>query len=449
MMRVTRFFPTVMVAALVVGCGGGQTGDLSGQNDRNGRATEGGDGCDDQLKEISLDDASALGFDAASVLTFAEQRFQSELAWQALSQVEYSPSASQSSLSLTLSSRNKAWFVHSVPTPSDDKGGGVALALICPPDRLRMDVHADLQSADGALAESFDGAIEASSRYVATLSRKIDPKQLSGSFAISHVSAPDVAGPSTAAVENLTFDAVLTPGGMAGTLTGQLTSQNAQVASSSVVSFARFPGDARCAAEPGNGGAAVPVSADSAALGQTGSQALSEVNGWGPIALTWDNGRESPLTVELSKLEDGCVQVAPNTGFNDPRQPAASVVYPVTLKATTADGRWQGQYAASLVTWPNADGQGFSERIEMHGTFAVSAPAATGFTQVTIPSDAQRLNVRLEALFASANASGHVALEALKDPPCVTNPEPPSANSAPGCSGTSVTPVLGGTWGEN
>ena len=85
MMRVTKFFPTVMVAALVAACGGGQTGDLSGQNKQDGRATEGGNGCEDQVHAVSLDDASALGFDAASVLSFAQQRFQSELAWQAQS----------------------------------------------------------------------------------------------------------------------------------------------------------------------------------------------------------------------------------------------------------------------------------------------------------------------------------------------------------------------------
>src|SRR5437773_6663401 len=100
MMRVARFFPLVMVA-LVAGCGGGQTGDLSGKDDPKGGSTASGEGCDDQLSEISLDDASALGFDARGVLAFAERSFQADLAWQAVDHVEYVPSASQSALTLT------------------------------------------------------------------------------------------------------------------------------------------------------------------------------------------------------------------------------------------------------------------------------------------------------------------------------------------------------------
>src|SRR3954468_22579558 len=107
MMRVAKFVPTVMALALVAGCGGGQTGDLSGENGKNGGSTANSNGCDDQLREIAFDDSSALGFDPASVLAFAEQSFHADLAWQALDQVQYSPSASVSSVTLTLSSRGK------------------------------------------------------------------------------------------------------------------------------------------------------------------------------------------------------------------------------------------------------------------------------------------------------------------------------------------------------
>src|SRR4051812_25260906 len=111
-MRVARFVPTLMVLVLVAGCGGGQTGDLSGQNEKEGGESASGHGCDDQLSEISLGDASALGFDALSVLSFAEQGYQTDLAWQVVDRVDYSPSAGQSALTLTLSSLNKAWLVH-------------------------------------------------------------------------------------------------------------------------------------------------------------------------------------------------------------------------------------------------------------------------------------------------------------------------------------------------
>jgi len=448
MRRVSRLVPTVMALALLAGCGGGQTGDLSGENgNQHGNNTGSGtDGCDDQLSEIALDDSSALGFDPQAVLAFAAKSFQADLAWQALDTVEYSPSASQSQITLTLSSRNQAWLVHSVPAKSSNEPGGtLGIGVVCPPDRLRVAVHAALDSADGALAESFDTTLDASSSYVATLSRAIVPGQVAGSFAITKVTPPAAGGPATGAVQNLQLDAVLTPGGMTGTLHGQLTTMNSQVASAATVTFARFPGDTRCVT-PGTVTAGVPVSADNLALGLSGTDALSEVNDFGSVPIAWSDRTSSDLTLELSGLGDGCVQVGGIQGFYDPGTPAATVVYPVSLKATTADGRLQGQYTASLVTWPNADGAGFSELLQVQETFPANTPAATGFDPVSAPSGTQRLRVHLSALFERGIASGKLGLDALKDPPCVTNPEPPSGNSSPGCSGTEVTPLFDAAW---
>ncbi|HEX2669342.1 MAG TPA: hypothetical protein VHM25_00640, partial [Polyangiaceae bacterium] len=214
MMRGARFLPTVMVA-LVAGCGGGQTGDLSGENAKDGGNVAAGQGCDEQLSEISLDDASALGFDARRVLALTAPGFQTDLAWQALDNVEYSPSASQSTVALSFRSLDKAWLVHSIPEESSGEGGGTLVGVICPRDRLRVAVHVDLQSADGALAESFDGALDASSPVVAKLEHAIDLNQVTGSFAITHVTPLAAVGSGSASVENVRFGAVLTPGGMA------------------------------------------------------------------------------------------------------------------------------------------------------------------------------------------------------------------------------------------
>jgi len=444
MMRVTRLVPTVMALALVAGCGGGQSGDLSGESGKKGGSTAAGNGCDEQLNEVSLDDASVLGFDAQSVLSFAQQPFQTDLSWVAADHVDYSPSASQSALTLALSSLDKAWVVHSVPAQSSNQeGGGTLAAVLCPPDHLRMRVHAELHSADGALAESFEGSLNARSSYVATLEHAIDPEHVAGTFQIEHVTSAVAGGSAT--VQNLRLDAVLTPGGMAGALTAQLTSMNSQVASGSPLTFARFPSDARCSSNPGNTNPGVPVSAGSAALGQTGTDALAEVNDWGALSLEWQDRAQTTLELELSDLGDGCVQPANDIGL-DPALPVAMVVYPVTLKATTADGLLQGQYSASLITFPTPGGVGFSQRIALDRTFAADALGATGFKQVAVPNGTERLRVGLEALFSRGDASGKVSLTAMKDPPCVTNPEPPSANSSPGCSGTELTTVTSGYW---
>src|SRR5699024_4633082 len=108
--------------------------------------------------------------------------------------------------------------------------------------------------------------------------------------------------------------------------------------------------------------------------------------------------------------------------------------------------RLQGQYPARLLTWPNPEGSGFSQRVEMNATFAADALASTGFKQVSVPSGTHRLSVAINGEYGSTYASGKLALQGLTDPPCVTNPEPPSANSSPGCAGTSVSLLLSAYW---
>jgi hypothetical protein len=441
MMRVSRFVPTLMLLTLA-GCGGGQTGDLSGESDKHGGNVGNSNGCEEQLTPLSLADSSALGFAAESVLEFAGKSWHSQLAWQALEGVQYSPSAGETALTLTLRGAGSAWLVHSVPAPQTGQGGP-AIELLCPPDRLRMGVDAELTSADGALAESFAASLEAQSPYVASLSLKLVAEQVAGSFEITEVKPPDALPMSTASVQDLVFDAVLTPGGMAGALRGRLSAQNAQVASSSMLTFARFPSDSRCAPDQGGSAWGVPVAVDAGALGQTGTEALNQINGWSQLPFAWRDGAHSELRLELRELSDGCVRVA---SYFDPSQPAVTVVYPVSLSASTSDGRLQGQYSGSLVTWPDADGSGFSERIQVNAVFPADAPAATGFSEVSVPGGTQRLAVKLDALFQGAEASGKVSLDAQQDPPCVTNPVPPSANSSPGCAGTSVSVLLDGTW---
>jgi len=80
--------------------------------------------------------------------------------------------------------------------------------------------------------------------------------------------------------------------------------------------------------------------------------------------------------------------------------------------------------------------------VSVNETYAPDAE--TGFTDVTVPNGVDRLTVSLQASYEGGSANGKVLLAALTDPPCVTNPQPPMGNSAPGCSGTSVESLLDG-----
>ena len=444
MKRRTWLARTCLVLALVPACGGGQTGDLSGENSKHGKSTGSDDGCDDHATDIAQDDSAALGFSAASVLTFAEQPFESAITWQSVQGATYSPDSSQSTLTLKLSSLGKAQLVHSTPHQSSS-GSEATIDLICPPDRLKVAVHAELGTSDGALLESFDGDLEAASEHFATFKHALELGKLSGTFA----AAPSDTSTSTkSAIVGLALDATLAPGGIAGNLTAQLTSTGNEVSSVSFLTFARFPDDPACPTAPGTK-PALPVTADNAALGFSGNAALARLRDSGALPLEWATGESTELELVVSGLSVGCLR-ADVTHYAS-STPSATVTYPISLKAKTTDGKLNASYAANLVTWPTPDGNGYVERLELNQQFDTLAVAQTGFTGVTVPASAQRLAVSIQALYEGTSQTGSVRLDALADPPCVTDPPPPQMSpdgsySSSGCSGTMVTSLINGTW---
>lgn len=445
MKRRTLLAQTLVLLALMPACGGGQTGDLSGENGKNGSNTSGGTGCEDHATDIRLDDAAALGFSAASVLTFVEGRFDSPITWQLVNGVTYSPSASQSTLSLTLTSLGKAQLVHSTP-PASGQEGGATIGYLCPPDRVRVAVHAELSTADGALQESFETSVDAASEHLALFDHALAQGELAGTFSAT----PKAVGGPTAktSIVGFSMHALVAPGGIAGDFTAQLSSIGPEVSSVSSLTFARFPDDPAC---PTQNGAlpALPVTADNPALGFTGTEALARVASSGALPLRWSTTDSTKLTLEASDLGTGCLGTNP---FQYSPSAPNLVTYPVTLKATTGDGKLQGSYAASLVTWPATDGNGYLAELQLSRQFATKDVAQSGFSNVDVPADAQRLGLAIQALYDGTNASGSVRLDALVDPPCLTDPQSPMTGpdgsmSAPGCSGTMVTALVSGAWG--
>ncbi|MEO8903677.1 MAG: hypothetical protein ABI488_15405 [Polyangiaceae bacterium] len=428
----------LMFLALAPSCGGGQTGDLSGKNTKPGGPTGSSTGCDDHASDVALDDASALGFSAQGVLAFTEKQFQTPISWKPLHAASYAPGVGTSTLSLTLVSLSKAQLVHSTPTPSTS-GGGVAIGVQCPPDRLSIAVHAELTTADGALAESFDTNVEAAEAHLAFVQHQIPVAQIAGSFAITP------ADP-IATVSPLELNAMLVPGGMAGDLSASLSAIGPEVASLSVLSVASFPDDRACRSDNGSQ-IALAVSADNAAVGVSASDALARIVSAGALPVQWSGGDSTELDLQASGLSAGCLMATPaNRGAS-----RASVSYAVKVKATTTDGKVNGSYDAQLVTSPVATG-GFTETLVFDGQYAVEDVAQTGFVGVTVPQSAQRLAVMLRAEYPDAGTSGVLRLNALVDPPCSTEPPAPSYGgdgsvSVPGCAGTMVTPLASGSWG--
>lgn len=442
MNRASLLASGLMFLALAPSCGGGQTGDLSGQNTTPGGATGSSTGCDDHGSDVALDDASALGFSAQDVLAFTERQFQTPISWKPVDAASYAPGVGASTLSLTLVSLSKAQLVHSTPTPSTN-GGGVAIGAQCPPDRLSIAMHAELSTADGALAESFDTNVEAAEAHLAFVQHQIPVAKIAGSFAITPADPIATVGP-------LELNAMLAPGGMAGDLSASLSAIGPEVVSSSPLSMALFPDDPACRSDNGSQ-IALAVSADNAAVGVSGSDALARIVSAGALPVQWSGGDSTELELKASGLNGVCLMGTPS--HRDYGVSRASVSYSVNVKATTTDGKVHGSYDAQLITSPEASG-GFTEMLVFDGQYALEDVAQTGFVGVTVPQSAQRLAVVLRAEYPDAGANGVLRLDALVDPPCSTAPPAPSyggdgSGFVPGCAGTLVTTLASGSWGQS
>lgn len=443
-MRTTIMNAPLMLSLCVLsaGCGAGQTGDLSGNHDETGNGTGVSGGCDDHVQRVALDDAAELGFSAARILAFAARSFDTPVSWQAVEGVHYTPDAGHSTLTLTLGAAGAPAFVRSTPHASAEESGAT-LAVICPPDRLRIPVHAELSTADGALLESFDSRLEASDPAFARLDQALNASTLTGAFTVDSIDSsvlfPGIGGP--AELGPLTLGATLSEAGMAGSLAAQISAKGKAVSGATNVLLAQFPADASCPAAPGDPWS-IPVTAEDPTIGLSGRQAVEDVNAQGPFPLQWSNGSKTSVSVRISGLSTGCLQ-GPALGAAERAAPTAA--YPVMVVLSTADRVFAGSYSTRLIVERSAGG-GYSRHLEVHREYASSEVDQTGFSATEIPSGTQRSSVGIQMRVSEQDASGSLVLNGLSDPPCLTTPPPATGNSVPGCAGTTVTPLLTGTW---
>src|SRR4051812_6595047 len=75
--------PLMLAAALLPGCEGGQSGDLSGNSDGGtSNIGETGGGCDEHKKKLAGLDTQTENGSGEDVLAFAEKSFDAPIAWQ-------------------------------------------------------------------------------------------------------------------------------------------------------------------------------------------------------------------------------------------------------------------------------------------------------------------------------------------------------------------------------
>ncbi len=321
-----------LLAALGAGgCAGGQTGGEFGAEEGTGgeggggtlHGDESGNACEETLTELALDETSPLGFAAADVLALAEGTHEATLTWapdeSATATTTLEPGTTE--VALVVEAAGPASFVDAAPPSSGDSGGTIDLAWDCP-DRVAVPVTVTLTTADGALDETLDGTLSATSAGSAELVLPVDLDELEGTLSF------EVVSPEGGVPTQTTLEVVFGEGIFAGRLGGTIVKQTSQVAMATSATYAEW-GYGACERD------AFPVDPQSPGA-ITGEMLLDVVNGTSPLAVTWGDGTETTLTLTAASGDPAvCLRPAnERLGYPD-------AVYLLAAEATllSADGR--------------------------------------------------------------------------------------------------------------
>lgn len=434
-----QVLPTFALALLAFGCGGGQTGDLSG-NTKDGNETGGFNGCEEHRQKLgSLDEATDYG-SAEQVLAFAERSFDAPLTWRAPrdgASWSAGPEAGASSIHIDVARGENAYLLTYEAPPNKD---GLEIGVLCPPPQLGVDAQVTVTTEGGALSESFDTLIRSQGAHLATFSVALDLSKLDGDLAISY-SAPN------AKLVQVGLNATLMAEGTTGSISGLEQVEHGDAVSAGPAVLAVWPDATACSVgESYQDGSGIAVAPDANALGITGEAAAQLISGMTPVGVAWIDGSSTELTVTTELLGDGCLR-ASNPSYGE--EAGGTVTYPARFTIASADGRVSGQYSGTLVSYPEGDAHGVTATAFQELT--LEQVAQSGFADAQVPSGVERLRVSFEARHVGVVAEGSLRLQGISDPPCLTEPqqpqpEPGGGMSTPGCAGSMVTAIESATW---
>jgi hypothetical protein len=452
-----RFRPLSLIGLtlLAAACNntGGQTGDLSGQNgheEGSGTGTvDSPANCKEERRKLAgFDEETDLGTPEA-LLSFAERSFDAPLTWQPRSGQSWhvGPETGPSSIHVEVTRGQNAYYVTSSPKPPpgspDGSGNGLAAEIgsLCPAPRLAVDARVTVSSEGGALSETFDTTLYASYPGVASFSVPLDLDELGGTLAFDYDDA------ETELVQ-VALGATFTEAGMAGSISGIVQRTTAGGVTGGAVSaggglIAVWPASPACAADPHGDPSGIEVAPDESALGITGSAAAERLAQSTPAQVAWRDGSVTELTLGVEVTGAGCLRASTLYGLGE-----GSTNYPARFTLDSADGRLHASYDGLLVTTLSGTG---AVHAEAHLELTLEQLTQSGFADVEVPSEADRLGVRFSVdVDDDGRASGLVQLSGLADPPCLTDPqpvpEPGGGASSPGCAGTTITAIESTVW---
>jgi hypothetical protein len=441
-MRLHHFTHLGFVAlVLTSACAGGQTGDLSGEHPDTG--TEGNaSGCEEHKQKLADFDTMTDSGTAEQVLAYAEKSFDAPITWKEAPAGQAwtaGPESGTGELHIAVTRGESAYALTYTQKASDS---GIELANVCPPPQLGVEVHVNVTTDGGALAESFDTLLRTSAPGVATMSVPLDLTKVGGSLAVSSTMA-------RAKLVQMSLDATFMAEGTTGRISGiqQIDSGTGVTGASSAgqALLAVWPDSAACR-QLFQDGAGLGVTVDQTALGETGTATLASVALAEPTSITWSDGSATTLTVAIEPSGDGCFRV---NSLPVEAGGGATVTYPVTIAAKSDDGRLDGTYAGQVIV----SGAG-SERTVSAAAYldiSVTDVAQSGFAGVSVPASSDGLRLRIESNLSDGSVAGMIQLFSVENPPCLTEPVTPMVTpgggmSVPGCPGQAQTRLESAAW---
>lgn len=435
--RLSCFGFTALVLGLAPACNGGQTGDLSGNNDGDG--LEGSaNGCVEHKEELADFDEETDAGSAEELLSYAERTFDAPIVWKQSTDRQswsLSPESGEGSLHIAVTRGAKAYRL--TYTQREDESHQELSARICPPSRLGVEASVSVTTDGGALAESFDTLLRSDTAGVATLSVPLDLAKISGELSASSSDAD-------AKLVQVALEAVLTSAGTTGSIAGmeEVTHGTGPdgVSSASPAELAVWPGGAACeAASPQGDG--LDVALVDEVLGATGEASVGEVTPAAPVTITWLGGEATKLSVSIESSGAGCFRVSDSPV---PQDAGPLVTYPVTIGLESDDGRLSGGYAGTV----EVRGTGEDRRVTaaVNISVAVAELDSLGFSSVSVPNGTETVMLQLETRAAPGSRSGSVTLFAMSASPCAAESSSSGSNGAAPCAGSMITRVETASW---
>lgn len=439
--RLSCFCFTALALGLAPACNGGQTGDLSGNNDGDG--LEGSaNGCVEHKEELADFDEQTDAGSAEELLSYAEKTFDAPIVWkQATDRQSWSlsPESGEGSLHIAVTRGAKAYRL-TYTQPENDSGQELA-AAICPPPRLGVEASVSVTTGGGALAESFDTLLRSDTVGVATFSVPLDLAKISGALSASNRDADAKLG-------QIELEGVLTSAGTTGSISGmeQVTHGSGAdgVSSASPAELAVWPGGAACAAATPQGDG-LDVALDGEVLGATGAASLRAVTPAAPVAITWLGGESTTLSVSIESSGAGCFRVSDSPL---PQDAGPLVSYPVTVGLESEDGRISGSYPGTVEVRGVGDDRRVTAAIKL--SVPVAELDSLGFSSVAVPSGTETVMLELEASAKPESRAGSLTLFALSASPCAAESASSDSNGASSgaapCAGSMITRVESASW---